>query len=230
MRKLIFVLTMLTALFSAAITVARHGGSRVPTALDAYLSQPDGSPCPTTCLYGVSPGKIRFVEAERLLRTHPALRGRILLERNNGFLTELFTVNHVITLIRGPDNTLDLVSVRYTDDSGVIIPADWPDQPTYQAGLAPLGDALYRFGPPDRVSISRNRERTARFFYLAQGVIITTDAVVYGESAHLDISDRVVYIGISAPETYRNGWGGLVSGATHWGGFSHIRRYMRSSR
>lgn len=230
MRKLIIVLATLTTFFSAAIVLAQQGGASVPTALDALLSRPDGDPCPAICLYGAAPGKMTFFEAERTIRAHPALQDRILLERNSGLLTELFTVNHVITLIRGPDNALELVSVRYTNDSGVIIPADWPDQPTYQAGLAPLGDALYRFGPPDRVSINRNRERTARFFYLSQNAILATEAVIYGESAHLDLSDRVVYIGISSLDMYRSGWAGLVATSTNWGGFSHVNRYIRSSR
>jgi hypothetical protein len=225
------LLLAVSLLFSALINTARAVGSTQPLTLDQLFTDADGGPCLFPCLLGVRPSQMPFMEANRLVRQHPLMRGQLLTERVSGNLVELIGVDITVVLLRGRRSELALISIHSEPFSTVIVPAERFSQNYVRiASLGALGDVLARFGTPAHVLVPRRSTNMARLFYPEQGMVITSQLGGKTGGTHIRTSDQVQYIGISAADQYRDAWQGLTFSATTWHGFSRAQRYLQTSR
>lgn len=230
MRFVLFLIAV-SLLFSTLINVARAVGSAQPLTLDQLFTDADGRSCMIPCLLGVRPSQTPFMDANRIVRQHPLIRGQLLTERVSGNLVELIGVDITVVLLRGRRNELALISIHSEPFSTVIVPAERFSQNYVPiASLGALGDALARFGTPAHVLVPRRSTNMARLFYPDHGMVVTSQLGSKLGSTHIRTSDQVQYIGISAADQYRDAWQGLTFSATAWHGFSRAQRYLQTSR
>ncbi|PJF35396.1 MAG: hypothetical protein CUN49_10770 [Candidatus Thermofonsia Clade 1 bacterium] len=231
MGRFLALLVATSLLFSALINAARAAGSAQPLPIDQFFTHLDGSPCQLPCLLGVQPSQTLFMDANRLVRQHPLMRGQLLTERVNGNLVELIGVDITVVLLRGRRNELALISVHSEPFNTVIVPAErFSHTYTPISSLGTLGDVLVRFGTPAHVLVPRRSANMVRLFYPEQGMVITGQLGGASSGTHMRTSDQVQYIGISAADWYRDSWQGLTFSATTWHGFSRAMRYLQTSR
>ncbi|MCS6870445.1 MAG: hypothetical protein RML95_10020 [Anaerolineae bacterium] len=231
MIRLILVVIALSLVLSALINTARSSGSSQPLTLDQLFTGANGEACASLCMLGVTPSQTSFVDANRLVRQHPLVRGQLLTERVNGNLVELIGVDITVVLLRGRRNELALISIHTEPFNTVILPAERFSQNYVRVdSLGTLGDVLARFGTPARVLVPRRSTNMMRLFYPQHSMVITSQIASRSGETHVRTSDQVQYIGISALEQYRDAWQGLTLSATAWHGFSRAVRYLQTSR
>lgn len=231
MKPFIRLVIALSLLFAALIGTMRVVGSAQALPIDQLFTHADGSACPFPCMLGVQPSQTLFMDALRLVREHPLMRGQLLTERVNGNLVELIGVDITVVLLRGRRNELALISIHIEPFNTVILPSERFSQSYVPVkSLGKLGEFLARFGKPAHVLVPRRSTNMARLFYPEHGMVITSQIGGNANGTHVRTGDQVQYIGISAADWYRDSWQGLTFSATAWHGFSPARRYLQTSR
>ncbi len=231
MTRLVLLLIAVSLLFSALVNLARAIGSAQRLTIDQLFTAADGQACSFPCMLGVQPSQTFFMEALRLVREHPLMRGQLLTERVSGNLVELIGVDVTVVLLRGRRSELALISIHTEPFNTVILPVERFSQNYVPIkSLGTLGELLVRFGRPAHVLVPRRSTNMARLFYPEHGMVITSQ--IGGElgGTHVRTGDQVQYIGISAADWYRDAWQGLTFSATTWHGFSRAVRYLQTSR
>jgi len=182
-------------------------------------------------MLGVQPSQTLFMDAIRLVREHPLMRGQLLTERVNGNLIELIGVDVTVVLLRGRRGELALISIHTEPFNTVILPVERFSQNYVPvSSLGTLGEFLVRFGKPAHVLVPRRSTNMVRLFYPEHGMVITSQIGGNSSGTHMRTSDQVQYIGISAADWYRDSWQGLTFYATTWHGFGRAMRYLQTSR
>ncbi len=231
MIRLTVWLIAISFVLSTLIHGARAVGNEHSLTFDSLFTNADGTPCGFPCMLGVQPSETLFVDALRIVREHPLVRGQLLTERVDGNLIELIGVDITVVLLRDRRGELALISVHTEPFNTVIVPAERFSQ-TYTRieSLGKLGDVLARFGIPAHVLVPRRSANMARLFYPQHGMVITGQVGGRDGGTHVQVADEVQYIGISAADWYRDSWQGLTFSATTWHGFSRAMRYLQTSR
>lgn len=179
-RWLLSLIGTIAILTTLCILIARGVGDRVPLSMAIWFTNPDGSACPTPCLFGVRPGVTDRETAIRTLQAHPFSHDFDLitlipfrLERDGGSIL-------MISFNTTPDGIIDEITllnfVRY------VVPLDARPSPA----IGTLGEVVALFGAPEFVQLSTGGDPT--FLYGDKQLIFSVGRAGLRSSGGLSVT------------------------------------------
>jgi hypothetical protein len=217
--------SLVLAFIGAVCGMRLLGGAR-PSPLSALFTNPDGTPCPHPCLFGIRPGISDQAEAASLLAAHPLTRTFKRDERS--VETEYLGTGVRVSLV-GREH--ELASIYIAFDRQL---QNGPGRPIVLPPLdgITLGQVVSAFGSPtsmDRLPPWRSDQPCRLVFPLgetAPGSIaeppgVRPTAPVFSLEMELRPQDAEA----GSPLAVSTQAGGRHTSAG-WHGFSHLERYM----
>ncbi len=144
----VLALTLLMERNAANVTLS-------PSLFSMIFTNPDGSPCHRSCMFGVYPGQMTDKDATARIKAHPFTR--TMFNAPSDSPTDAIFMNHEFTIGYRQNTAHPWIEISPNDQD----PED-PAQNNYS-----LGEAIRHYGPPDCVLVRDKKWFEA--FYLSKG-------------------------------------------------------------
>ena len=213
MRLLLQVILVLTVTLGLLLIGTHLVAGRTSPLFATVFSLPDGSSCPTSCLFGVSPGKTPFDHISTILRQHPLSANSHIREEYG--IVKADGAQFSFNALRDPEGATGAISVSF--DSALSV--------TEALDGATVGYMLSHLGAPQRLQLARRNYRHVRLFYPQLGIVLSADA----NTSRLQASDPLSFIGFSTPAMFADAWRGILLTTVDWSGYRDLRQYILSA-
>jgi hypothetical protein len=146
-------LMLLAVLFVGVVLFASAARLLMPPSAFALLfTNPQGTPCPGPCMFGIQMNKTTYEEALDLLRRHPLTKGMLEEQSVSRSGVQFYAQNVTIGLSRNAQGSVDLIFIQI-DPFAVRAEGRFQGQTLPDSGLSrsTFGDMLASLNAPNYV-------------------------------------------------------------------------------
>jgi hypothetical protein len=217
MFRLIRLMLLLVITCAAAIFAARLVGRTRPVPLAILFTNPNGTPCPRPCLFGVQPGVTSFSDAVAMVRAHPFTRalGRDELSDQGQSYVSFSGPMMNIDVSNGSDDRVSSIYIRFDFDALRL-------KPDSMFGNTSLGELAALFGVPHAVEV---RAGYAISFYSSDSMIVISPNTPINGDSQISTESPLGSITLEVPDAFAQELTFTRAGLRPWRGFSNARRY-----
>jgi hypothetical protein len=191
---------------SMVMAAVRWIGGTQPLSLAAWFTNPDGTPCPYPCLFGIRPGVTRYEDALALIRSHPVTRHMRLTPSSGSQALQINDDSVAFFVYRDRNNRVESIFTT----------------PSYRNGVTDLplglGDVIAVLGIPDSIPMRDSQNLPTSFAYPELGISFSA---INWNSPYMDLSQP--YFAFSVGQR----WSEQHPDAVPWVGFGSRERYVR---
>jgi hypothetical protein len=168
MYRLLRIAIAMLFVCEVAVCTAKFLGSREVSPLALWLTDPDGRPCATPCLFGIQPGATKFDDAIKIMATHPVTRNlqkREVYENS----VQLWNDSFSLLFLRNRNGQVEAVVVQNHEEIS-------------------LGELMANFGYPSDIRVGNYDSPNYYFFFdgrLSVEEWFKSDICIYSPAANL---------------------------------------------
>ncbi|MCC7448334.1 MAG: hypothetical protein IT324_13015 [Anaerolineae bacterium] len=221
MFRLIRLTILLVITCGTAIFAARLVGRTRPVPLAILFTNPNGTPCPRPCLFGVQPGATSFSDAVAMVRAHPFTRalGRDEISDQGQSYVSFNGPSMNIDVSSGSDDRVGSINIHINIAALRLAP-----EPLLRD--VSLGEFVALFGVPHGVEAQSGA--TISFYSGDSMIVISPNILLVGES-RISAESPLGSIMLEVPDAFAQELTFTRAGLRPWRGFSNVRRYTLSA-
>lgn len=208
MKRVLVIAASLCAALFGLISAARAYGTTHPLQTVSWFTLPDGSECPTVCLFGLQPG-MPFDEALKLIRIHPTTRTLAQFPRG---------LNDIM-IFRG--DTFELV-VERNPSRRELTSVTVARKQSHQSVL--LEDVTARYGVPTHV-MADPASILISFYFPDNNLHVITIHSAIPLHQHLQFASVVHMVALHNPDLFDQVVSRVQTSLRPWRGYTRITRY-----